>query len=72
AVLNRLRLVKTGFSRSGLVSAGQNHFVARFQPVWVGLVLFDPVSACLCLSSLVCSGQNRFEPVKTGLSRSGL
>ncbi|EPJ17921.1 hypothetical protein CP02DC21_1514B, partial [Chlamydia psittaci 02DC21] len=44
---NRLRAVKIGLSRSGLVSAGQNRFMARFQPVWAGLVLFDPLSADL-------------------------
>ncbi|EPJ27351.1 hypothetical protein CP03DC29_1197, partial [Chlamydia psittaci 03DC29] len=34
-------------SHSALVSAGQNRFVACFQPVWAGLVLFDPLSAHL-------------------------
>ena len=45
--------VKTGLSRSGLVSAGQNRFVARFQPVWAGLVLFDLILAGLGWSDSV-------------------
>ncbi|EPP33121.1 hypothetical protein CPC698_1159, partial [Chlamydia psittaci C6/98] len=44
---NRLRAVKIGLSRSGLFLAGQNRFMSRFQPVWAGLVLFDPFSADL-------------------------
>ena len=65
--------------------------MARFQPVWAGLIQLDPVSsgqtrfsqskpvsACLVWfepvktgssrSKLVCAGQNRIEPVWSGLS----
>ena len=77
-------LVNTGLNLSGLVLAGQNWFEPVWSllnrsepvcgPVLAGLCGSGPVSSGFTWSGSVESGLMRskpFEPVKTGLSRSG-